>query len=144
MSDVRIQKLQIVIEVELHERALSSPSLPEAKVDTEGHGYEQALFASLEADPARYAEFVKLLAIQSLESCGIHRMIAGLAQIRDTYTASMQILQSLVPRFAPPAQAHLHQAIEQGWIMDGPDSLFERVQAEPVSLRVEYPVRPAQ
>ncbi|WP_324680382.1 hypothetical protein [Hymenobacter sp. GOD-10R] len=143
MSDVQVQKIKMVIELELRERAPNNPSIPDPDTDAESHGYEQALFAMLEADPQRYAEFVKILAIISLETLGIHNDIPKLAQIRDTYTANMQILRSLLPRFSSPAQAYLHKAIEQGWIMDSTDSIFNRVQVEPVSLRVEYPVSPS-
>ncbi|MCB2410933.1 hypothetical protein [Hymenobacter lucidus] len=144
MSDVQIQKIKVVIEVELRERPPSALSVPDSEADAEGHGYEQALFAMLQADPERYADFVKILAITSLESYGIHHMIAGLAQISDTYTAGIQILKSLVPRFSSQAQVYLHQAIEEGWIMDGTDSIYNRVKAEPISLSVEYPVQPSQ
>jgi len=138
MSDVPIQKVKVIIEVEVRERVPSFSVVPDSTVDVESQKYEQALFAMLEAEPERYAEFIKILAISSIESYGIHRMIAGLAQIHDTHTASMQVLANLLPHFPPPAQAYLQQAIQEGWIMDGPDSLFNRVQAEPVSLTVEY------
>jgi len=134
MSDVPIQKIKVVIEVELRERVSSFPAVPDPGADAQEKEYEQALFAMLEADPKRYAEFIKILAISSIESYGIHRMIAGLAQIHDTHTASMQVFANLLPRFSPPAQAYLQQVIQEGWIMDGPDSLFNRVQAEPVGL----------
>jgi hypothetical protein len=143
MSDVQVQKIKVVIEMELRERAPANSSIPDSEMDAEGHGYEQALFAMLEADPERYAEFVRILAVTSLEIRGMHHEISELAQIRDTYTANMQLLNSFLPRFSQPAQAYLHQAIEEGWITDGTDSIFERVQVEPVSLHVEYPVPPS-
>lgn len=142
MSDVRVQTIRMVIDVEVRERAPNNPSLPDLDTTAEGHGYEQALFAMLEADPELYAEFIKIQAIISLEGLGIHNLISSLAQIRHTHTASMQVLQRLLPRFSPPAQAYLDEAIEEGWIMDGSDSIFNRVQVEPVSLHMEYPVPP--
>jgi len=71
-------------------------------------------------------------------------MISELAQIRHTHTASMQILKRLLLRFPSPARAYLDQAIEQGWIMDGPDSIFNRVKVKPVSLRIEQPQPPTE
>jgi hypothetical protein len=127
----------MVIDVEVRERAPRTPPRPDSGTTAEEHGYEQALFAMLEADPKLYAEFIKVQAIISLESMGIHRMIASLAQLRDTHTASMQVLQRLLPRFEPQAQAYLGKAIEQGSIMDGSDSLYNRVQVEPVRLHME-------
>jgi len=136
MSDVQVQTIRMVIDVEVRARAPRNPSLPAADTDAESHGYEQALFALLEADPDLYAEFIKVQAISSLEALGIHNMISELAQIHHTHTASMQVLKRLLPQFSPPAQAYLDQAIEEGWIMDGPDSIFNRVQVKPVSLRI--------
>ncbi|UOQ69894.1 hypothetical protein [Hymenobacter volaticus] len=66
-------------------------------------------------------------------------MLPGLAQIHDTYTASLDVLVSLLPRFPEPAQAYLQEGIIKGWIMDGEDSLFNTIEATPVRLTVEYP-----
>jgi hypothetical protein len=143
MSDERVQTLRMVIDVEVRERAPRTPSRPDSGTTAEEHGYEQALFAMLEADPELYTEFIKVQAIISLESLGLHRMIASLAQILDTHTASMQVLQRLLPRFKASAQTYLGKAIEEGSIMDGSDRLFNRVQVEPVSLQIEYPEPPA-
>lgn len=144
MSDVQVQTIRMVIDVEVRARAPRNPSLPAPDTDAESHGYEQALFALLEADSDLYAEFIKVQAISSLEALGIHNMISELAQIPHTHTASMQVLKRLLPRFPPPAQAYLDQAIEQGWIMDNTDSIFNRVQVKPVSLRIEQPQPPTE
>lgn len=144
MSNERVQTLRVVIDVEVRERAPRTPPRPDSGITAEEHGYEQALFAMLEADPELYAEFIKVQAIISLESLGVHRMIASLAQLHDTHTASMQVLQRLLLRFEVPAQAYLGKAIEDGSIMDSSDSLFNRVQVELVRLHMEYPEPPAQ
>jgi len=144
MSDVRIQTIRMVIDVEVRERKLRTPSLPDTGTTAEEHGYEQTLFAMLEADPDLYAEFIKVQAIISLEAMGVHRMIASLAQIRDVHTASMQVLKRLLPRLEPSAQTYLDKAIEEGWIMNSSDSIYNRVQVEPVGLHMEHPEPPAQ
>jgi len=85
MSDVQVQTIRMVIDVEVRARAPRNPSLPAPDTDAKSHGYEQALFVLLEADPDLYAEFVKVQAISSLEALGIHNMISELAQIHHTH-----------------------------------------------------------
>ena len=143
MRDVPVQKINVIIEVELREQPLPRSSAGDPTSDMESHGYEQALFAALQADPARYAAFIRLLALGSVEAYGIHRLLAGLAQVHDTHTASMRVLESLLPLFSRPAQAYLHQAITDGSIMESTTSLFTRLQVDPVCLRIDYPAPPA-
>ncbi|WP_375434924.1 hypothetical protein [uncultured Hymenobacter sp.] len=139
MSNVQIQKIKVIIEVELREHVPSIPVLPASDADVKGHEYEQALFAALRADPERYAEFVRTLILTSVEAYGLNRMLPELAQINDTYTASLEVLESLLPRFSQPAQLYLQEGIDKGWITEGKDSLFNTIEATPVLLTVEYP-----
>ncbi|UOG77431.1 hypothetical protein MTX78_23640 (plasmid) [Hymenobacter tibetensis] len=139
MSDVRIQTIKVVIDVELREQAPSTAPLPASDPEAEGHAYEQALFAALRADPERYAEFIKARVISRIEAFGFNNMFAGLAQLPDTYTASVVVLESLLPGFSEPAQAYLQESITNGWITESKDSIFTTVDATPVRLTVEYP-----
>lgn len=152
---VNLQKIRVTIEVELQESAQIMPTpftqaaggdaaagLTAADLQAE-RLHEQALLEALRADPASHAEFIKMAVISSLESLGIHRMLPGLAQIKDTYTVSLNVLKNLVPHLPPAAQAHFQQAIAEGWLSDCTEGLFNAVQAEPVRLTVDYPGEPS-
>jgi hypothetical protein len=143
MSDVQVQTIRVIIDVELRERTPSTapPTTSDPKVV--GHAYEQALFAALRADPARYADFIKAQIVSMLEVYGVNTLFAELAQLHDTYTASILALEGLLPAFSEPAQAYLQESISKGWITEGEDSIFSTVQATPVRLTVEYPPKPA-
>ena len=101
MSEIRVQTIRTVIDVEVRERTPRNPSQPYPDTTAEEHGYEQGLFTMLEADAELYAEFIKIQAIVSLQGLGSNNMISGLAQIRDAHTASMQVIQRRLPHFEP-------------------------------------------
>ena len=134
-----VRKIRIVIEAELRERVPTMPSSSATDLDPLEYSYEQALFSALRADPERYAAFIKIRAITSLEILGLHNEISKLAQIRDSYTASIKTLESLLPSLPQPAQQYLQEALTKGWIMDDADSIYNTMQIEPLSLAIEYP-----
>ena len=138
-----VRKIRIVIEAELRERVPTTPSPSAPDIDPLECGYEQTLFSALRDDPERYAEFIKIRAITSLEILGMHNEISGLAQIRDSHTASIRILESLLPSLPQPAQHYLQEALTKGWIMDDADSIYNTLKIEPLSLTIEYPTEPA-
>ena len=136
----RTQKINVVIEVELRESEQILPRPSSADSDLTGdQSHEQTLLNALRDEPERYAEFVRLTVISSVEAYGAAHMLIGLARIQDTYTASLDVLEKLLPRLPQATQAHFQEGIEKGWISEGTDSVFNAVQAKPVSLAVEYP-----
>lgn len=137
-----VRKIRIVIDAELRERVPTTPSQSATDSDPTEHSYEQALFNALRADPERYADFIKIRAITSLEILGLHNEISGLVQVRDSYTASIRTLESLLPSLPQPAQQYLQEALTKGWIMDD-ESLYNTVQIVPLSLAIEYPANPS-
>jgi hypothetical protein len=148
-----MQKIKVVIEVELIEyeqltevsRALqaadsttsvSQPTSSEEQADLL-HG--QTLLELLRADPASYAEFVKNRIVSSLESLEVHRQLASLANLKCSYSAGLDVLTRLLPQLPSSARLHFQQASQQGWMSEGTDLLFGAVQANPISLTVEFP-----
>ncbi|HEX8349903.1 MAG TPA: hypothetical protein VF598_08065, partial [Hymenobacter sp.] len=107
MSDVQVQTIKVIIDVELRERTPSTAPLPASDPEAASHAYEQALFVALRADPERYAEFIKAQIVSMIEVYGVNTLFAELAQLHDTYTASILALESLLPSFSEPAQAYL-------------------------------------
>ncbi|MCB2410754.1 hypothetical protein [Hymenobacter lucidus] len=139
------RKIKVVIEVELVDddnapanyTIVSDLSAAELEVSKQ---HEQAMLAALRADPASYAEFVKNIVIGSIEASGVNREISELARVRDYYTASVAVLQNLIPKLPAEAQQYYQQATREGWLADGTDLVFDTIKATPLTLTVEYPV----
>lgn len=136
-----VQKIRIIIDAELQDRVPTVPAQHVSPGDQEGYGYEQALFNALRADPVRYAEFIRIRAINTLEILGMNNEISSLAQIRDSYTAGIQMLTSFLSTLPQPAQEYLQDGLIKGWIMDDPDSIYNTVEVKLLQLTVEYPTR---
>jgi len=142
----RTQKINVIIEVELTESdqiipdpsTKSSASTAETQAD---QAHEQALLDALRADPTRHAAFIKSVVISSVEEILLHRMIPELSEFGHPYAASLKVLKELVPGLSDPAQTHFQQGMLEDWFSEGTMSVFNAVQAKPVQLTVEYPVK---
>jgi hypothetical protein len=142
----RTQKINVVIEVELTESdqiipddcTTTTQSAAEIQADQE---HEQALLDALRADPTRYTAFIKTIVVGSMEEILVNRLLPQLSQLGHPYTAGLKVLKELVPGLPGPAQAHFQQGLHDQWFSDGTMSVFNAVQAVPVHLTVEYPVK---
>lgn len=147
----RTQTIQIVIEVQLTEHAQIIPHPPHPVVARHAspaerfanEGHEQALLETLRADPERYAEFIRLLLVEVLAEYEANRQLVALAQIPDSAVAGYNLLQDLVPRLSPAAQAYFHRAQREQRFADTVESVFNVVEVVPLRIRVEYPFLPA-
>jgi len=141
---IRSKKLLVTIEVDLLESdhvtldATTPADLPEAQAEL---AHEQALLDALRADPVRYADFITTLVVGRLEGLRITRMVPELANLDDAYTASVEILESLIPELPPTAQAYFQQDIHPGWVLGCLESIFEAIQVNPLRLTVAHPQR---
>jgi len=149
------QKIKVVLEVDLTEedriiprrslQYLDNDSDTLVEMDEQSPSdlvHEQTLLTALQADPLRYAEFVRTLVIYSLDILGMNEGFARLASLKDTCTASLQVLEEVVPHLPPAARAHFQQTKQEGWLSEGTGSVYNAIQVTPVSLRVEYPGTP--
>lgn len=152
----RTHKLKVIIEVDVTEEDHIVPrmsrqhsggasnlavEMPDPSPTDQPH--TQTLLTALQADPDRHAEFIKILAIYSLDILGVNEGFAGLAQLHDSYTASLQVLRDLIPYLPPAAQAHFQPFIDEDLLSEGTMAVYDALQVTPVSLRVEYPGTPA-
>ena len=146
----RPQKLNVIIEVELIERDQIIPTSFWQNGSAAGTGtaadlhadqaHEQVLLDTLRADPARYAEFIRTIVIGRVEDILVNRLIPELSQVGHSYTASLQVLEELLPCLPRAAQEHFQQGMREGWLSEGTESVFNAVQATPLRLTVHYPV----
>ena len=148
-----MKKVKIIIEVELSEQKHVIDSIP-ASLELSsilGKGMQDAtleeqmnlhhaqlLLDALRADPASYAEYVKSIIIGSLESIETNKMIPSLANIECTYSAGLAVLESLLHRLPPNTQHYFKQAIQQGYISECTESVFNSFKACPISLTVNH------
>jgi hypothetical protein len=143
MASTRI--IKIVFEIELTEEDdIASPVAPEDLDEADSTSEEKAdrvhaqtLLTALRANPALHAEFVKILAIYSLDIVGMNQGFANLANLRDIYSASLEVLRAVVPQLPPAARAHYQQLLQDGHLSEGTQPLYEALQFTPLRLLVE-------
>lgn len=141
----RTQNIKVVFEIELIEAEdIASPMVPDAPggavatpEERADRVYAQTLLTGLRANSTLHAEFVKILALYSLDILGMHQGFAGLANLRDTYTASLQVLRAVIPQLPPAAQAHYQQLIQEGTLSEGTMPLYQAMQCTPIRLTIE-------
>ena len=136
------KKIKVVFEIELtEEEGISSlDGLAGATATHEERAdrvHAQTLLTVLRADPNLHAEFVKILAIYSLDIMGMNQGFAGLANLRDIYTASVEVLRAVIPQLPPAAQAHYQQLIHDGSLSEGTMPLYQALHFTPLRLTVE-------
>lgn len=141
----RTRIIKIVFEIELTEEDdIASPMAPEELDGADSMAEEKAdrvhaqtLLTALRANPALHAEFVKILAIYSLDIVGMNGGFAGLANLRDIYSASLEVLRAVVPQLLPAARAHYQQLLQDGHLSEGTMPLYQALQFTPLRLIVE-------
>jgi hypothetical protein len=148
-----MKKVKIIIEVELSEQEHVIDSTPnpldhslrlgidmkDATLEEQMNlQHAQLLLDALRADPASYAEYVKCIIIGSLEGIEINKMIPSLANIECTYSAGLAVLESLLPKLPPNTQHHFKQAIQQGYISECTELVYNSFKACPISLAVNH------
>ena len=141
----RTQKIKVVFEIELTEADhIASPGGAEDPAgaattheERADRVHAQTLLTALRANPTLYAEFVKTLALYSLDILGMNQGFAGLANLRDIYSASLEVLRAVVPQLPPAAQAHYQQLMEDGLLSEGTQPLYDAMQLTPLRLTVE-------
>jgi len=141
----RTKKIKVVFEIELteadHIASLATPEDPVGAAATHEERadrvHAQTLLTALRADPTLHAEFVRILALYSLDIIGMNGGFAGLANLRDLYSASLEVLRTVVPQLPLAAQAHYQQLMEDGLLSEGTQPLYEAIQLTPLRLTVE-------
>ncbi len=63
---------------------------------------------------------------------------AGLANLRDIYTASLEVLKAVVPKLPPAAQAHYQQLIQDGFLSEGTQPLYQAMEFTPLRLTASF------
>lgn len=147
----RRQTIQVVLEVDLleHEQIVPEPlhplvdqrPAPAERLANEEHA--QALWDALRADPVRYAEFVRMIIVETLDTYESRRRLVPLAQIPDPTLAGYQLLRELVPHLPAATQAHFQRALQERRFTNSTHSVFNAVEVTPLHIRVEYPGTPA-
>lgn len=65
----------------------------------------------------RYAEFIKSQVLAELNTAGVHRRIPQLAQIKDTYTPNIKVLEGVLTTLPEFSQKYLQDALTEEYII---------------------------
>ena len=148
-SSRAMKKVKVIIEVELTEHthipaamlaeqlSYSRQPFPAAPESPGDALHMQALLEALQADAARYREFVRTVVVGSLEVLGVNNLLTSLAQLRSPYDASLTVLEELIPQLPPASQHYFQRAEQEGWLSESTEGIFCAIQARPLTLRVE-------
>ncbi|TGD76911.1 hypothetical protein [Hymenobacter wooponensis] len=140
------RKIKVIIEVEVieSEHLPSSQSITwnlpvsdeEAKIE---EFHNQVLLNALRADTDKHTEFIKTIILGSIEPLELNQKITGMLQIGSPYSDSIAILQNLFPQLPKSSQQYFQQAIQEGWLSEGIELVFNTIQARPTNLTIQYP-----